>query len=306
MTEEEKKIARAAELDAAIKAADKKRADEEAEAGKALDKKLSSISDAVKGIADSVAGLSKRMDVFERGDEKAKAKDDAEAIRKRVDDVAKELAAKKLAAQDNDGDGDGDDFDDLPETEQAQMVEQELAAMKPEEREYGEDGTLARRKAADAARKRHSDSLKTEGRYDRERRHENLRADAWARADNVYGALGMTPPKPMPSEAPRAFRQRLARAIQRFSPAYKEIDLKAIKDPKVFSIAENTIYADAMREASAPTNIAPGRLVMREKRVDGHIVRSFMGEPRTWMNPIAGDVQLRAVGSFKVPGWRSE
>jgi colicin import membrane protein len=301
MTEEEKKIARAAELDAAIKAVDKKRADEEAEAGKALDKKLSSISDAVKGIADSVAGLSKRMDVFERGDADKAKPGDADAIRKRVDDVAKELAAKKLAAQDNDGDG--DDFDDLPETEQAQMVEQELAAMKPEEREYGEDGTLARRKAADAARKRHSDSLKTEGRYDRERRHENLRADAWARADNVYGALGMTPSKPMPSEAPRAYRQRLARAIQRFSPAYKEVDLKAIKDPKVFSIAEDTIYADANKEAAKPSDIAPGRLRMVEKKVDGHTIRSFHGEPRAWMNPIAGDVQLRAIGSFKVPGY---
>jgi colicin import membrane protein len=286
MTEEEKKIARAAELDDAIKAADKKRADAEAEEGKALDNKLSDVLNAVTSCVDRLDAIGKRMDALEAGE---KGKEEAKA---NPADLAKRIAAlTKLTAKKDDDEGD-DDFDDLPETTREGLIAEEMKNFS--DREPGE----ARRLAADSARTRYDDEIKRESVDDHDRRRQNLRVDAQAMADNVYNSLGMQCPPPMFGETPRNYRRRLLRGIQRHSPDYKNIDLDKVADAKLFALAEKTIIADALREGARPTEFQPGRLRMKERKRDGHIVREFIGQPRDWMDQFAGQTGLKVTGQW--------
>jgi hypothetical protein len=291
MTDDEKKLARAAELDDAIKAADKKRADEGAD----LDKKLSHVLDAVTACTDAVTAVSKRIDAIE---EEKKGKEEAKAS---AADIARKIdALGKLTASKDDDEGD-DNFDNLPATTREQMIAEGIKNFS--DREPGE----AARLAADSARTRYDSAIKSESVHDRERRHQSLRVDAQAMADDVYNSLGMKCPPSMSGETPRNYRHRLLRGIQRHSPAYKNIDLGAISDPKLFAVAESTVYADARREGVRPTDIGPGRLRMITKRgPGGHTINEFHGSPSAWMNDLAGPVQLRGTGSFLVPNHRGD
>jgi hypothetical protein len=85
--------------------------------------------------------------------------------------------------------------------------------------------------------------------------------------------------------------------LVRFSPSYKNVDLKKIPSDAL-AVAERQIFADAMVESRAPTDLAPGELRMVEKKVGPHIHREFYGQPAQWMHQFAGPVQMRATGKW--------
>ena len=279
MTNEEKADL-AAKIDQAIKQHDGARQDDDIDTRGGTDKMLTSVTDAVQACTDAIKGLHKRMDDLEASEGKAK-KGDGDGVTK--------PAPRRLGEFGATDDDDSDlSWDELPPDEQARLVNEE-AAREPDQ---------ARELTADSARKRYDEALKRELRFDRQRRRDSLLTDARVAADAAYCALGHDTPKPMSGESVRAYRRRLLQPLLRHSPNYKGIDMRNITDPKVFAIAEQQIFADGVAEGRRPTDVAPGRLIVRERKSDGHIIREFYGDPRSWMDPMAGATQLRAVGTW--------
>jgi hypothetical protein len=180
-------------------------------------------------------------------------------------------------------------FDNLPADERESLINLR------EEREPGK----ARPVVADEARAAYDETVRNENRYERERRRESLRLGVQARADAIFNELGQRCPPPMASEPLTTYRHRLAKALARYSPSYKNINIGELRGGTL-DVCEQQIYADAAREAKAPTDLMPGMLRMIEKKRDGHTIREFHGlSPAVWMNAFAGPVQLRATGTWK-------
>lgn len=246
---------------------------EDADAGKDLDNKLSHVLDAVKSCADAVAGIGKRMDAMEgmmdsrRGD--AAKKDEEE-------DPEKKGAEKSITDKSKKDDAKDDAHRDDARADSAiATVNERIASVDAAVRELR--GQIVPLSDDD---------------------HSNL-ADAWARADDVYTALGKKTPRPMPGETASQFRRRIAKDLKGLSSRWKDADAsKAFADDATFGTIEAQIFADAAVAARNPANIPPGALRMVERKRDGHIVREFYGQPRDWMDEIAGATQLRATGAF--------
>ena len=117
-------------------------------------------------------------------------------------------------------------------------------------------------------------------------------ADAQVKADSVFSSFGKRAPIPLSGEKPLAYRRRMMIQLQEHSPDFKSVDLSAIADSALLSVAEKTIYADAQKSASL--SIGPGML--REiKRADatGRQISTFEGDPAaTWAPFQAGKRQV--------------
>jgi 8-oxo-dGTP pyrophosphatase MutT (NUDIX family) len=103
-------------------------------------------------------------------------------------------------------------------------------------------------------------------------------ADAQASFDPVFRAFGDAAPPPMNGEVPLGYRRRLARMLQKHSPAWKAADLVKL-DENVLAIAEQQIRADAVVASRSADDVADGVLVP-VTRVDGdtgHRVTEFRG-----------------------------
>lgn len=111
-----------------------------------------------------------------------------------------------------------------------------------------------------------------------ERKEAMEKADAQARADAVYMALGQRADPPMAGETTFNYRRRLARKMQRHSETMREVDLQTINDSVAFGAIEKVIYADALVASRTP-EVAPGEL--REiVKIDatGRRISTFHGE----------------------------
>jgi hypothetical protein len=114
------------------------------------------------------------------------------------------------------------------------------------------------------------------------------------RADAVCTAWGERAPAPLHLEPLTAYRLRLAEPWKKHSPAFRDLDLDALvtADAAVLDVAERQIFADATAAARSPDRVQAGHLLMVEKRLDGgHVMRTFQGHPRSWMDNLAGPVR---------------
>ena len=109
-------------------------------------------------------------------------------------------------------------------------------------------------------------------------------ADAQARADTVYHALGSSAPRPMDGEDLLAYRRRLAKGVQAHSGTWKDISIGTL-GAEAFGVAENQVYADAMISARNPTDLAENELrEITKTDTTGRRITSFVGRPGAWMN----------------------
>ena len=306
--EEEKAAADKAKKDAEEKAAaDKKKAD--AEAGTQLDKTLAKMD----AFCDS---MSKRMDAIE---EREKARDDA--AKKRDDDAKKRDDDARKRDDDARKAADAKKRDDAnPEDPEKVAADKKKADEDKEKEEKEKAAADARKRDDDAAKKRDDDSKKRDDAAkadadDLRKRIEAMAAtmkpisdddhsalaDAWSRADDVFVAFGKATPRAMPGETSMPYRRRVIKALKEHSKTWKDIDLnsQAFADDAAFAVVERQVLAEAAVAARDPSLIPDGGLRTIEKRRDGHIIREFVGQPRAWMNPMAGAVQLKATGSWK-------
>ena len=118
-------------------------------------------------------------------------------------------------------------------------------------------------------------------------------ADCQAKADSVYAAFGKSASRPLKGESLNAYRTRLMRGLQAYSDAYKEVNLRSIKDDALLEIAEKQIFADAALAARSPLHMPAGQLIEVTKRDRaGRTISEFKGAMSAWL-----DV-------FKVPAQR--
>ncbi|HCC9234581.1 TPA: NUDIX hydrolase [Salmonella enterica subsp. enterica serovar Dublin] len=108
-------------------------------------------------------------------------------------------------------------------------------------------------------------------------------ADTQCKADSVFASFGERAPQPMAGERAMPYRRRIMTRLQKYSSDYKEVDLHAIADSQLLSIAEKKIYADA--QASAASSLEPGAGLREVIRTDatGRRISTFIGDPSaTW------------------------
>lgn len=101
-------------------------------------------------------------------------------------------------------------------------------------------------------------------------------ADAQTRADGVYTALGERVPPAGPGEGTRAYRERLAAKLQRYSPQFKGTSLGLLDDLS-FDAVEGRIYNDAMLAATRPDASGGLRAVTRNDGM-GHTYTEYHGD----------------------------
>ena len=93
---------------------------------------------------------------------------------------------------------------------------------------------------------------------------------------------------------------RLASALKDHSPTWKATDTSKMDDA-TFDIVRSAVYSEAKQAARNPVNVPSGQLRMVERKNDGHTIREFHGQPKTWMDQFAGPVQMRGEGRFLHP-----
>ncbi|HGK5171538.1 TPA: NUDIX hydrolase [Salmonella enterica subsp. enterica serovar Bovismorbificans] len=202
----------------------------------------------------------------EENDAKAKADADAEeeARKEKADAEEKEAEEAKAKA----------DAEEKAAKEKADAEAKEKADAEEAERMAKEKADSQLRQEIAELRSRIPTELSDEER--------NEIADAQVKADSVFSCFGKRAPVPLSGEKPLAYRRRLMIQLQEHSPDFKTVDLSTIADSALLSVAEKTIYADALKSASL--SVGPGML--REiKRADatGRQISTFEGDPAaTW------------------------
>lgn len=235
--------------------ATKKDAGGEAEGGSPIDKTLALIGDSIGRLTDTVGAMHKRMDAFEEA-----GKPKADAARK--DETAEEKAAEdKKKADDAAAKKDADD-----------KAEKEKA-----------------KADSDAIRKR-IDEVSAMIPKDMTDSDWAAMTDAQARADDVFSKFGQQAPRPLQGETPRLYERRAVKMLKDHSPTWKTIDLSAtaFADDAAFGVVRDQVYREAAVTALLPTPMPGGGLRMITKRSGGHEINEFVGEPRSWMDPMAG------------------
>ena len=208
------------------------------------------------------------------------AKADSEAADLKAKADAEEAAKKEKA----------DSEEKKAEEAKAKADAEEKAAKEKADAEAAEE--KAAKEKADSELRQQIADLKTRIPTELSDEERNEVADAQVKADSVFSSFGKRAPIPLSGEKPLAYRRRLMIQLQEHSPDFKSVDLSAIADSALLSVAEKTIYADAQKSASL--SIGPGML--REiKRADatGRQISTFEGDPAaTWAPFQAGKRQV--------------
>jgi hypothetical protein len=266
MTEEERKAKADAEAKQELEERAKADAEEKAKAD-AEEEKAKADAEKWDKLMSAVDSLCKRMDSYEgeKNDKKADAMPGDEL----------NVADKKADAE---------------EEKDAKEKEAEAAKLKAEAKEEEAKADAAKREIALLDRVNQLEKMLvataqlavkplTDSDY-------AAMADAQAKADSVYSALGKRggAPRPLNGEDLLAYRKRLAAGVKSHSDKWKSIDIGKA-DAAIFEIAEEEIYADAMGAAVNPVASSEGGL--REVTRDigtGHRVTTFYGKPSDWMD----------------------
>ena len=108
-------------------------------------------------------------------------------------------------------------------------------------------------------------------------------AEVQAQADSVASAFGDSAPRPLQGETLLAYRKRLASKFKTHSDTYSSIDLTAINDAALFTIAEKQIYRDAMDAARNPKlSEMEGLREIKQRDQTGRQISTFVGKPNAW------------------------
>ena len=298
MTEAEKAAADAqAKKDAAEKEEADKKAAADAAAKKDAEEKEKAAADKAKKDADAGTQLDKtlaKMDTFM--DSMGKRMDAIEESEKKRDDAAKKDAAGKK-----------DESDDDPKKVAADKAKKDAEDKEKEEKSAAdakakkdaEDKEKAKTDSNDAVLKR-VDELAAMIPKDSSDKDFHAITDSQARADEVFAKFGQHAPRPLTGETPRLYERRVVRMLKDHSPTWKGADVaQAFADDAAFGIVRDQVYAEASKTALSPTTVKAGQLREVVKKSGGHEIREFIGEPRSWMDPMAGAVKLKATGAWK-------
>jgi hypothetical protein len=109
-----------------------------------------------------------------------------------------------------------------------------------------------------------------------------------AKAERVAQAFGDSQGAPIfvNGESEHDYRIRLLSKYKAHSKQYKDSDLAKVQDEAVFASIEDAIYADAMRAAEHPVDIAPNVLIPRLRKDATGLTRfkDYIGQPGACWN----------------------
>ncbi|HBA6844209.1 TPA: DUF2213 domain-containing protein [Escherichia coli] len=225
------------------------------------------VSDALQGINQKIDGVVTRMDSLEQRD---KARADAE-------EQAKKEAEEKAKAD---------------EAAEEQRKADEAAAKEAEEKAKADEAA-----AKDAEEKAKADSEAEEQRKDAEEaekeRNDSALAEAQAKADSAFSACGKNAPAPFSGENALDYRKRALIAMQKHSPAHKDVNIRAIADSATLAVLEDAIFSAARQSIEKEMMSTQGQLHKRIRNDEaGRRITEYQGDPNVWLS------------AFKIPGRR--
>ncbi|HBH7956016.1 TPA: DUF2213 domain-containing protein [Escherichia coli] len=225
------------------------------------------VSDALQGINQKIDGVVTRMDSLERRD---KARADAE-------EQAKKEAEEKAKAD---------------EAAEEQRKADEAAAKEAEEKAKADEAA-----AKDAEEKAKADSEAEEQRKADEEaekeRNDSALAEAQAKADSAFSACGKNAPAPFSGENALDYRKRALIAMQKHSPAHKDVNIRAIADSATLAVLEDAIFSAARQSIEKEMMSTQGQLHKRIRNDEaGRRITEYQGDPNVWLS------------AFKIPGRR--
>lgn len=261
---------------------------------------------ALKSVGDALGALKSRADAE---DEKAAEEKRADA-RKRADSF-------KFSKR---GDGESDeDYKARHDAEEKACADAEMEAGEAEEKaadkarkrrsdaESEEEKERADAARADSEKKSRADSEGTaaqiaalraelaavKGSLPLARSDEDAGtlATVQARADSIYTMIdGSRARAPMLGESVLAYRRSFLEDLKKHSARYKDVNLAVIAaDEAAFKAVEAGIYEDAKTYANDSSRYTPGELRPMVHRTDsGHTIRTYAGDPLSWMAKFAG------------------
>ncbi|HBA7888597.1 TPA: DUF2213 domain-containing protein [Escherichia coli] len=225
------------------------------------------VNDALSGINQKIDGVVTRMDSLEQRD---KARADAE-------EQAKKEAEEKAKAD---------------EAAEEQRKADEAAAKEAEEKAKADEAA-----AKDAEEKAKADSEEEEQRKADEEaekeRNDSALAEAQAKADSAFSACGKNAPAPFSGENALDYRKRALIAMQKHSPAHKDVNIRAIADSATLAVLEDAIFSAARQSIEKEMMSTQGQLHKRIRNDEaGRRITEYQGDPNVWLN------------AFKIPGRR--
>ena len=225
------------------------------------------VNDALSGINQKIDGVVTRMDSLEQRD---KARADAEEQAKKE---AEEKAKADKAAEE-------------------QRKADEAAAKEAEEKAKADEAA-----AKDAEEKAKADSEAEEQRKADEEaekeRNDSALAEAQAKADSAFSACGKNAPAPFSGENALDYRKRALIAMQKHSPAHKDVNIRAIADSATLAVLEDAIFSAARQSIEKEMMSTQGQLHKRIRNDEaGRRITEYQGDPNVWLS------------AFKIPGRR--
>lgn len=225
------------------------------------------VSDALSGINQKIDGVVTRMDSLEQRD---KARADAE-------EQAKKEAEEKAKADEAAEEQRKADEAAAKEAEEKAKAD-EAAAKDAEEKAKADSEAEEQRKAAEEAEKERNDSAL---------------AEAQAKADSAFSACGKNAPAPFSGENALDYRKRVLIAMQKHSPAHKDVNIRAIADSATLAVLEDAIFSAARQSIEKEMMSTQGQLHKRIRNDEaGRRITEYQGDPNVWLS------------AFKIPGRR--
>ena len=111
-----------------------------------------------------------------------------------------------------------------------------------------------------------------------------------SRADTIAVSLGSRARGPMMGESLVAYRRNFMNEFKHLSPTWKDKDLTVVvANDSVMATVEDQILSEALATAESPASIKKGEMRRRTRKDDaGHTIHTYEGEPRAWMDDLAG------------------
>lgn len=225
------------------------------------------VSDALQGINQKIDGVVTRMDSLEQRD-KARANAEEQAKKEAEEKAKADEAAEEQRKADEAA---------AKEAEEKAKAD-EAAAKDAEEKAKADSEAEEQRKAAEEAEKERNDSAL---------------AEAQAKADSAFSACGKNAPAPFSGENALDYRKRALIAMQKHSPAHKDVNIRAIADSATLAVLEDAIFSAARQSIEKEMMSTQGQLHKRIRNDEaGRRITEYQGDPNVWLS------------AFKIPGRR--
>lgn len=185
-------------------------------------------------------------------------------------------------------------MDSLEQRDKARADAEEQAKKEAEEKAKADEAAEEQRKADEAAAKEAEEKAKAKADEEAEKeRNDSALAEAQAKADSAFSACGKNAPAPFSGENALDYRKRALIAMQKHSPAHKDVNIRAIADSATLAVLEDAIFSAARQSIEKEMMSTQGQLHKRIRNDEaGRRITEYQGDPNVWLS------------AFKIPGRR--